>query len=107
MGNRTILADPTNPNIADKVNVRVKHREVWRPFAPSVIEEKAAEYFTTVEKLGHSPFMLHVFYVQDKFRKMFPAITHIDGSSRIQTVNQNQNPKYLSLIHISEPTRPY
>ena len=98
LGNRTILADPTNPNIADKVNVRVKHREVWRPFAPSVIEEKAAEYFTTVEKLGQSPFMLHVFYVQDKFRKMFPAITHIDGSSRIQTVNQNQNPRYHKLL---------
>lgn len=98
LGARTILADPTHPDIADKVNIRVKHREVWRPFAPSVAEEAATKYFTTVDKLGKSPFMLHVFYIKEAFRNTFPAITHVDGSSRIQTVNESQHPRYYKLL---------
>lgn len=99
LGARTILADPTHPGIADKVNERVKHREVWRPFAPSVAEEASTTYFKTVDKLnGKSPFMLHVFYVKDAFKNTFPAITHVDGSSRIQTVNEQQHPRYYKLI---------
>lgn len=99
LGARTILADPTLEGIADKVNERVKHREVWRPFAPSVAEESSTKYFETVEKLkGKSPFMLHVFYVKDNYKDAFPAITHVDGSSRIQTVNENQHPRYYKLL---------
>lgn len=99
LGARTILADPTLSGIADKVNVRVKHREKWRPFAPSITEDASIKYFETVEKLGgKSPFMLHVFYIKDNYRDAFPAITHVDGSSRIQTVNENQHPRYYKLL---------
>ena len=98
LGNRTILADPTHKDIADKVNIKVKHREVWRPFAPSVAEESATKYFKGVDKAKVSPFMLHTFYVTEPYKNTFPAITHVDGSSRIQTVNKKQNERYYNLL---------
>lgn len=98
LGNRSILANPAIKGMNDKINNDVKHREVWRPFAPSVAEEAATEYFEGVDKAHESPYMLHTFYVKKKYADTFPAITHIDGSSRIQTVNQAQNPRYHALL---------
>lgn len=93
--NRSILADPTKKDMNDIVNNLVKHREPWRPFAPTVTEESGARYF---EGYRRSPFMLLTFYVKQEFRSRLPAITHIDGSSRIQTVNQAQNPKIYKVL---------
>jgi len=94
LGNRTLIADPRNPEMKDIMNAKVKHREPFRPFAPSVLEDKADEYFIPGNP---SPFMLKV--VQTKQgRKKIPAVTHENGSSRIQTVNQKQNAKYYQLI---------
>ena len=98
LGNRSILGDPTLKGINDKINEDVKHREVWRPFAPSVIEEAASTYFEGVSKVEESPFMLHTFYVKKEFANTFPAITHVDGSSRIQTVRKDQNERYYNLM---------
>ena len=98
LGNRSILADPTIDGIDDKINIDVKHREVWRPFAPSITEEDASKYFKGVDKAKDSSFMLHTFFVKDKYRNSFPAITHIDGSSRIQTVRKEQNERYYTLL---------
>lgn len=98
LGNRSILGDPTLKGINDKINQEVKHREIWRPFAPSVIEEAASRYFEGVSKVQESPFMLHTFYVKKEFAQTFPAITHVDGSSRIQTVRKDQNERYYNLM---------
>ncbi len=95
LGNRSILADPTVAGQNDIVNERVKHREPWRPFAPVVTEESGATYF---EQFCKSPFMLLTFYVKKELRKRLPAITHVDGSSRIQTVNEAQNPSLYRLL---------
>lgn len=93
--NRSILADPSVPSMNDRVNNYVKHRESWRPFAPVVTEEDGGKYF---ENYRPSPFMLLTFYVKKEFRQILPAITHIDGSSRIQTVNRAQNPRCYKLL---------
>lgn len=98
LGNRSILANPTIPGMHDKVNVDVKHREVWRPFAPAVTEEDAPAYFEGVSKAKESPFMLETFYVKEAFRGKLPAITHIDGSARIQTVRKDQNERLYQLL---------
>lgn len=98
LGNRSIIADPTVEGISEKINIQVKHREVWRPFAPSIIEEAANIYFEGVDKTKDSSFMLHTFYVKEDFKNSFPAITHVDGSSRIQTVREDQNKRYYTLM---------
>jgi len=98
LGNRSILADPTVSGMSDRINNYVKHREAWRPFAPSVTEEAAPRYFRGLDKAKESPFMLHTFFVKDEFRTAFPAITHVDGSSRIQTVRRDQNERYYALL---------
>jgi carbamoyltransferase len=98
LGNRSILANPQIKGMNDKINNDVKHREVWRPFAPSLTAESAREYFEGVDKAKESPYMLHTFYVKEKYKNAFPAITHIDGSSRIQTVTKEQNPRYHALL---------
>ena len=98
LGNRTILANPCIEDMADRVNINIKHREVWRPFAPSVAVEDVSTYFEGVEKVKESPFMLHTFYVREQFRKVLPSITHVDGSSRIQTVSEKQNPRYYKYL---------
>ncbi len=102
LGNRSILADPTIHGMDDKINTEVKHREVWRPFAPSVTHEAAATYFQGIEDNQESPFMLHTFYVKEAYAHTFPAITHVDGSSRIQTVRPEQNKRYYDLLKAME-----
>lgn len=98
LGNRSILANPQIKGMNDKINNEVKHREVWRPFAPSLTEESAATYFVGLDKAKQSPYMLQTFYVKDEYRSVFPAITHIDGSARIQTVNAEQNPRFHAVL---------
>ena len=98
LGNRSILGNPMIEGMNDRINEHVKHREVWRPFAPSVVAEAAHKYFEGLEKAKESPFMLLTYYVREQYRKVFPAITHIDGSSRIQTVREDQNPRYHALM---------
>jgi carbamoyltransferase len=95
LGGRSILADPTNKGMKDKINAEVKHREAYRPFAPSVIAEAAAEYFDlTVE----DPFMLKVCNVKPDKMSVLPAITHVDGTARAQTVNKETHPRYHKMI---------
>jgi len=98
LGNRSILANPTIHGMNDKINEEVKHREVWRPFAPSVTVEAAATYFKGLDKAKESPYMLQTFYIQDEYADTFPAITHIDGSARIQTVSRSQNPDFHDVL---------
>ena len=98
LGNRSILGNPMIEGMNDRINEHVKHREVWRPFAPAVVAEAAHKYFEGLEKAKESPFMLLTYYVREQYRKVFPAITHIDGSSRIQTVRPDQNPRFHALM---------
>jgi len=107
LGNRSILGDPTIEGINDRINADVKHREKWRPFAPSVAEESASKYFEGVDKTGESPFMLHTFYVKEQHRKKLPSVTHVDGSSRIQTVRVDQNERYYKLLKAMEKRNGY
>ncbi|MCX7766525.1 MAG: hypothetical protein N2246_07465, partial [Candidatus Sumerlaeia bacterium] len=94
LGARSILADPRDPKMKDIVNEKIKHREAFRPFAPSVLEDRVSENF---EFNGSSPFMLLVAQTKNGFERM-PAITHVDGSARLQTVSRQQNPLYYDLI---------
>ena len=94
LGNRSILADPRGIAIRDRVN-RIKGRELWRPLAPSVLAERAGEFF---ELTGSSPFMLLAVPVRPEKRSIVPAITHVDGSARPQTVTREQNRAYYDLI---------
>ena len=82
LGNRSILANPTLPYMKDKINAEVKHREAFRPFAPSVPVEAKDKYFDII---GESPFMLKVCPVRPQMRDLLPAITHVDGSARLHT----------------------
>ncbi|MDI5964157.1 carbamoyltransferase C-terminal domain-containing protein [Streptomyces sp. SL13] len=95
LGNRSILADPRNRDMPDKINMRVKFRESWRPFAPSVLAEENAEWF---EPAIESPYMLLALSVREDRRDTVPAITHVDGSARVQTVTEEANPLYYRLI---------
>jgi carbamoyltransferase len=79
----------------DVLNTRIKHRETYRPFAPSVLEERVGKYF---ERGEPSPFMLMVYQVRKEERGNVPAITHVDGSGRLQTVSARSNPRYHALI---------
>lgn len=95
LGARSILADPTRHDMKDLINKYVKHREEFRPFAPSILEERAGEYFEGCTK---SPFMLFVHNVRPDKRDSVPAITHVDGTARVQTVSKETHPKYHALI---------
>ena len=93
LGARSILADPRDPGMRERINALVKKRESFRPFAPAVLWEKAQDYFT----LDHpSPFMLETCQVISKDN--LPAITHVDGSARVQTVHKQSNPRFASLL---------
>lgn len=95
LGSRSILANPTLPTMKDKVNAEVKHREAFRPFAPSAIVEVKEKYFDmTVE----DPFMLKVCNVRPEAQHLLPAITHVDGTARLQTVRREMNPRYYDMI---------
>jgi carbamoyltransferase len=95
LGNRSILADPTDENMKNRVNHFVKHREHWRPFAPSVLKEKQSKYF---ESNYVNPFMTIVFNIKQGKEKEIPAVSHVDGTARIQTVEKKTNPKFYKLI---------
>ncbi len=95
LGNRSILANPTLPDMKAVLNDRVKHREAFRPFAPSVIAEARDELF---DSPVDAPFMLKVCPVREDKRSRLPAITHVDGSARLQTVSRDINPRYHALI---------
>ena len=95
LGDRSILADPRRAEMKDILNRRIKHREVFRPFAPSILEEATGEYF---EKAYPSPFMALAYAVRPEKRKEIPAPTHVDGTGRLQTVSRTVNPRYWRLI---------
>lgn len=100
LGNRSILADPRNPGMKDIVNAKIKFREPYRPFAPSTLAECAEEYFDLPQAPCHHParYMLYVVPVRESQRNTLPAITHVDGTARLQTVFRDQNPRYYRLI---------
>ena len=96
LGNRSILADPRDPEMNVKVNNAVKFREWWRPFAPSMLAEVADQY---IESATDSPFMILTAQVKPEKRSVIPSVTHVDGSARPQTVERSVNPLYWRLIH--------
>lgn len=101
LGNRSILADPTNPNMKRMVNERVKFRELFRPFAPAVTAEAAEEYFefTSDARVGAPEYyMLAVHPVRESKKSVIPAVTHADGSARVQIVTELSNPGFYSLL---------
>jgi len=95
LGQRSILADPRRPEMKDVLNRRIKHRETFRPFAPSILEEATHDYF---EKTSPSPFMTFAYAVRPEKRSVIPAPTHVDGTARLQTVNRQANPLYWKMI---------
>jgi len=94
LGNRSILADARNPKNQSVVNLKIKYRESFRPFAPTVLEERTGDYF---EFDRESPYMLFVATVRSD-RREIPSVTHVDGSARLQTISRSQNPLYYDLI---------
>jgi len=99
LGNRSIVADPRRPEMKEILNQRIKHREIFRPFAPSILAESTGEWF---EKSHPSPFMTLAYSVRPEKREKIPAPTHVDGTGRLQTVTREANPRYWSLIKAFE-----
>jgi carbamoyltransferase len=95
LGNRSIVCDPRIPRMKDTLNQKVKHREGFRPYAPTVLLEHVMDYF---DLSGASPFMLLVAPVVEEQREMVPAITHVDGSARVQTVTREENGRFYRLV---------
>jgi carbamoyltransferase len=95
LGNRSILADPRRQDVKDIINEKIKIREAFRPFAPSILEERVGEYF---EKTHPSPFMLFAYKVKPEKRGLIPAVIHIDGTGRLQSVSHKTNPLFWRLI---------
>ena len=95
LGNRSIVVDPRRAEMKDILNSRIKRREPFRPFAPSILEEKTGDYF---EQTHPSPFMLFTYKVKPDKEKLIPAPTHIDGTGRLQTVSKRANLRYWNLI---------
>lgn len=100
LGNRSIIADPRRSDMKDIVNTKIKFREPFRPFAPSVLVDSAEKYFEIEDAKDHYParFMLYVVPVRDRMKEVVPAITHVDGTARLQTVFKDQNPRYYGMI---------
>ncbi len=99
LGARSILSDPTREDMKDILNLKVKHREKFRPFAPVVCEDDAKDYFECDLPIQEpTDFMLMVYPIKKNKQKLIPAVTHIDGSGRLQTIRRNQNPLYYDLI---------
>ncbi len=100
LGNRSILADPRRADMKDIVNAKIKFREPYRPFAPSVLAKSAECFFDLQNAVSHHParYMLYVVPVREEKKEVVPAITHVDGTARLQTVFREQNPRYYSLI---------
>lgn len=95
LGNRTLLADPRRTDMRDIINLRIKFREKFRPFAPSILEEHVGEWFEINES---TPYMEKVFPIRREKHAIIPAVTHVDGSGRLQTVSKRSNPLYHRLI---------
>ena len=99
LGNRSILADPRRGDMRDVLNTKIKLRERFRPFAPSILGEAVAEYFVGAVP---DPFMIQVYPVRPEKRRVIPAVTHVDGSGRLQTVRRRTNPLYWQLLKAFE-----
>ncbi len=95
LGNRSIVGDPRRADMKDILNRKIKRRESFRPFAPSILAEEAGAWF---EEDDAVPFMMQVFQVRPEKRPLVPAVTHVDGSGRLQTVTAEANPRYHRLI---------
>jgi carbamoyltransferase len=95
LGHRSILADPTRDDAKELLNLKIKKREPFRPFAPSILEEYVKDYFEIVDSV---PFMEKVFQFKENKKDKLKAVVHVDGSGRLQTVNKNISPKYYNLI---------
>ena len=95
LGNRSIICDPRRADMKEILNRKIKRRESFRPFAPSILREHVAEWF---EEEADVPFMMQVFQVREEKRTLIPAVTHVDGSGRLQTVHRETNPRYYRLI---------
>ena len=96
LGNRSILADPRNPNMKEIINKKIKRRESFRPFAPSVLKEFQNEWFNSDFE---NPYMSSLANVKDEKKKLIPAVTHIDGTARFQTVDKEKNLHFFNLIN--------
>jgi carbamoyltransferase len=97
LGNRSILADPRRAGMKDILNRRIKHREPFRPFCPSVLAEAAGEYF---EIPSVSPFMVQAYRVKPEQQSRIPAVVHADGTARLQTVERESNPRFWKLLKV-------
>ena len=95
LGSRSIIADPRNPNIRELLNLKIKRRESFRPFAPSILEEHTEKWFKINDKV---PFMSKVYKVKKEKRDLIPAVVHIDGTGRLQTVNKDISNRFYSVI---------
>jgi carbamoyltransferase len=95
LGNRSIVCDPRRGDMKDLLNAKIKRRESFRPFAPSILREAVPEWFETDDDV---PFMMQVYPIREGRRAQIPAVTHVDGSGRLQTVTRESNPRYYALI---------
>ena len=98
LGNRSLLADPRNPQTREIMNHKVKHREYFRPFAPSILHEEAKKWFEIKKETSASDFMLMAYAAVDSVKDKIPAVLHVDGTSRLQTVKKEENPRYYNVI---------
>lgn len=96
LGNRSILADPRRADAKELLNEKIKRRESFRPFAPSILYDHADDFFEVSDSV---PFMEKVFPIRPEKRPLIPAVTHVDGTGRLQTVHPDDNPRYYRLIH--------
>lgn len=100
LGNRSILAAATDQKMQDIINAKVKHREMFRPFAPVILREKTSDYFLVDKNMPISTeYMLLVYPFKKSVKSKVPAVVHVDGTGRLQTIDQNSNPKYYQLIN--------
>jgi len=95
LGGRSIIADPRRADAKEILNLKVKRRESFRPFAPSILKEYVADFFEYTDEV---PFMEKVFPIKKEKQSLIPAVTHIDGTGRLQTVDKDISPKYYALI---------
>ena len=95
LGNRSIIADARNPKIKDIINLKIKRRENFRPFAPSILKQYVKDWFNEDIDV---PYMSQVYSIKNEKRKLLPGITHIDGTGRLQTISEKQNYLYYNLI---------
>jgi len=100
LGNRSILADPRRADMKDIVNIKIKFREPFRPFAPSVLQERAEEFFEFAEPAKHYPARFMLYVVPVKKPELLSAVAHVDGTGRLQTVHRESNPRYYRLIEL-------